>query len=204
MARQAILKAAGKNVVLKEDVASLKRGRSSSVSNAPTGPQRVPLGIKNANASTTTTLNLHASTAPLRPQRPSSLLRQSETAPELAKLAPPSIPLEVEEEDVSMDVEEEEEIIKEVVVVHARAELDEDDLDELDEDEDDEAVQDETEKVTVAQIWPQLSPRAAEKYKKQIEHIKASYKDDVDSADMTMVHEYAEEIFEYMHKLEVC
>lgn len=201
------LKVAGKNIALKEDVAASKRGRSSSVSTtAPSGPQRVPLGVKNSNGTTATaTHKLHASTAPLRPQRPSSLLRQSETAPELAKIAPRSVPQEVEEEDVDMDVEEVAQIVKEVVVSPVGPpELDDEDEDELDDDENNRTLGDETERVTVAQIWPQLTPRAADKFKKEIELIRASFQDDVDSTDMTMVHEYAEEIFEYMHKLEVC
>ncbi|KLO17149.1 hypothetical protein SCHPADRAFT_821952 [Schizopora paradoxa] len=101
-----------------------------------------------------------------------------------------------------MEVEEVAEIVNEVAISPVVAPELDDEEDELD-DEDNRAFDDETEKVSVAQIWPQLTPRAAEKYRKEIDLIRATFQDDVDSNDMTMVHEYAEEIFEYMHKLEV-
>ena len=74
-------------------------------------------------------------------------------------------------------------------------------VDELDEDEDDERNDADT--VTVAHIWPELTPRAAQRYRKEIDHIQETFHDEIDMYDTTMCHEYAEEIFEYMNKLEV-
>ena len=41
------------------------------------------------------------------------------------------------------------------------------------------------------------------RYQKEIEQIRAGFRDEVDMFDTTMVSEYSEEIFEYMSKLEV-
>lgn len=53
------------------------------------------------------------------------------------------------------------------------------------------------------QLWPTLTPRAAEKYRQEIDHIQKTFHDEIDMFDTTMVSEYADEIFEYMSKLEV-
>lgn len=171
----------------------MKRARSSSLA-AATGPQRVPLGpvkvIGNATASNTTVKVDLPNAGPIRPQRPTSL-RQSETAPELYKPTPITVPEEIEEsEDDSMDIEQDDAVVREVEAM----------IDETDELQDDEK---ETDPVPVAHIWPALSPEAASRYKQEIDRIQATFHDEVDMFDTTMVSEYADEIFEYMERLEV-
>jgi hypothetical protein len=51
--------------------------------------------------------------------------------------------------------------------------------------------------------WTMASPATQASYQRQLEKIRATFKDEVDEWDATMVSEYAEEIFEYMAKLEV-
>jgi hypothetical protein len=52
-------------------------------------------------------------------------------------------------------------------------------------------------------VWPDMYPELKEKYKRQIQAIRGKFEDEVDPLDTTMASEYAEEIFEYMGKLEV-
>jgi hypothetical protein len=68
----------------------------------------------------------------------------------------------------------------------------EEEADELDEDD-----------VPVECIWPELTPRAAHRYKTEIDRINATFNDEIDMFDTTMVSEYSQEIFDYMSKLEV-
>ncbi|KAF8340688.1 cyclin-like protein [Cantharellus anzutake] len=51
--------------------------------------------------------------------------------------------------------------------------------------------------------WTQASPESEARYAKEITDIKASFKDEVDGWDVTLVSEYSEDIFEYMGKLEL-
>ena len=161
---------------------------------AATGAQRVPLGPIRppVNVATSVTATAVASKGPLRPQRP-PVIRQSETAPELHKPEPVA---EVEKDEPeaaedSMEVEEEE-AVQEAAEPPASNEAKEPD-----------AKAEDDEDVPVQHIWPEMSPRAAEKYKSEIEHIQKTFHDEVDMFDTTMVSEYADEIFEYMSKLEV-
>lgn len=175
--------------LLKDDT-GLKRARSASLA-AATGPQRVPLGpvkgVANATSISTTVKVELPSSGPLRPQRPTSL-RPSETAPELYKPTPVAVPEEIDEsEDESMDIEQDDVVAKEVEAM----------VDELQDDER------EADPIPVTRIWPELSPEAAARYRNEIERIQATFNDEVDMFDTTMVSEYAEEIFEYMEKLEV-
>lgn len=184
---------------MKEE-AGLKRNRSASLA-AASGVQRVPLGpVRTNNATSTTTASTTGTVAPStkRAQRPATgTIRQSETAPELSKA--PSKPVIVEdvaaEADDSMDIVEQE-VVAEVAssTRSAKSSPVEPPV---------ESREDEEEHVAVHQIWPALSPRAAEKYKREIEHIQKTFHDELDQFDTTMVHEYAEDIFGYMGELEV-
>ncbi|KIO34357.1 hypothetical protein M407DRAFT_64372 [Tulasnella calospora MUT 4182] len=51
--------------------------------------------------------------------------------------------------------------------------------------------------------WTFASPTTNARYQAAIQQIKDTFKDEVDETDMTMVSEYADEIFAYMGKLEV-
>lgn len=191
-----VAKITGK-ATLKEE-AGLKRNRSASLA-AATGAQRVPLGpVRPNNATSTTTTTVAPSTARL--QQPAiGSIRQSETAPELSKPTVKAVVVEdVDlEDDDSMDVVEQE-VVAEVhqSTRSAKYEAAEQCV------EEDENVEDE--EPAVHQIWPALTPRAAEKYKCEIDQIQKTFHDELDMFDTTMVHEYADDIFEYMGDLEVC
>lgn len=200
---------------------SLKRGRSNTL-DASSGAQRIPLGpvrpkvnVATANTATEAPIKL-----PLRPQRPPLAIRQSETAPELSRLArepepeaepePESEHEEGEEdedelsaEEDSMEIEEEEE--KEVAEQVATSEpvTEKEAVEAETEFEVKSKEEDEEDEVPVELIWPEISPKAADKYRKEIEHIQKTFNDEVDMFDTTMVSEYSDEIFEYMSKLEV-
>ncbi|KAG8863184.1 methyltransferase protein [Tulasnella sp. 330] len=51
--------------------------------------------------------------------------------------------------------------------------------------------------------WTFASPATNARYQSAVEDIRATFKDEIDEFDMTMVSEYSQEIFEYMAKLEV-
>ncbi|KAG8929184.1 hypothetical protein FRC01_004720, partial [Tulasnella sp. 417] len=51
--------------------------------------------------------------------------------------------------------------------------------------------------------WTFASPTTNARYQAAIQQVKDTFKDEVDETDMTMVSEYADEIFAYMSKLEV-
>lgn len=52
-------------------------------------------------------------------------------------------------------------------------------------------------------IWPELGTERAQRFQSELDRIRENFNDVVDIDDTTMVCEYAEEIFEYMHELEV-
>ncbi|KAL5486181.1 CLB4 [Sanghuangporus weigelae] len=194
----------------------LKRGRSATL-DASSGAQRIPLGPirPNVNVATSNTATEAPARLPLRPQRP-PVIRQSETAPELSKLArepePESEPEpepEAESEDElsakedSMDVEEEEKEVAEQVAESRAVTVKEPIGAEPEAEVKDESEDDDDEDVPVELIWPAISPKAAEKYRNEIGHIQKTFHDEVDMFDTTMVSEYSEEIFDYMSKLEL-
>lgn len=51
--------------------------------------------------------------------------------------------------------------------------------------------------------WTFASPATNARYQAAVDDIQATFKDEIDEFDMTMVSEYAEDIFSYMGKLEV-
>ena len=113
----------------------------------------------------------------------------------MRKDATQTVPAEVADTDDDMEVEDE------VVVVEEPAKMNEEpDTEEVDQLRDDDS--DEEDSLPVKQIWPAISPEAARRYKQEIDDIRRSFTDEVDMLDTTMVSEYAEEIFEYMEKLE--
>ncbi|KZT29886.1 A/B/D/E cyclin [Neolentinus lepideus HHB14362 ss-1] len=53
-----------------------------------------------------------------------------------------------------------------------------------------------------ARVWPEVSTEQGKRYKQELESIKATFEDEVDIYDTTMVSEYSEDIFQYMADLE--
>ena len=52
-------------------------------------------------------------------------------------------------------------------------------------------------------LWPEYSPAHAARYASEISALRAKFQEEEEEHDSTMVHEYADEIFEYMNTLEV-
>lgn len=178
----------------------MKRGRSATLDSS-SAPQRVPLGPKRppVNVATSVSSTSIPNPAPLRAQRP-TIIRPSETAPELHKpaLQPTSVPPPVknvdEADEDSMEIEEQE-VVDEVTQAKSEEHLPR---------VEDEGPEDEAEdKVPVQHIWPAMSPNAAARLRNEIEQIQKTFHDEVDMFDTTMVSEYSDDIFEYMSNLEV-
>ncbi|KDQ57168.1 hypothetical protein JAAARDRAFT_130975 [Jaapia argillacea MUCL 33604] len=75
----------------------------------------------------------------------------------------------------------------------------------VDSDEEDLDDEEETAKVAgerVARVWPDVSTEHAKRYEREIDAIRATFEDEVDPYDTTMVSEYSEDIFHYMENLE--
>ena len=134
----------------------------------------------------------HARASSTRVQRPQTQVAR------VGNRVPVRVPQEylIDEEDadleivneVDMDVEEAIEIEEEVCVVDER------DIDSMEP----EAVEE-----PVPRVWPEVSTARAQRYQREVDHVKHTYRDPVDEYDMTMVSEYAEDIFDYMNELEV-
>lgn len=90
---------------------------------------------------------------------------------------------EPEDETTMEDVEEAEEPVEDVPSSQRSGAAEDEEMDEDD--------------------WTFASPKTNAKYQAAVEQVKATFKDEIDEFDMTMVSEYADEIFAYMGKLEV-
>lgn len=74
---------------------------------------------------------------------------------------------------------------------------------ELQHDDDGEVSEEEEPLAKRQRIWPDVNTERAQRYRREVDEIKETFRDEVDEFDMTMVSEYAEDIFEYMQELEV-
>jgi hypothetical protein len=190
-------KAAGKDGKDKESAeTSLKRSRSSSLA-AALGPQRVPLGPGRVAPAQTVQAPAHTRTSSIRVQKPPVTRAIQRKAPAVHN--PPPVQ---DEDDIeqSMDIEDasadEEDPSMGIGADQVEAMIDARDDDEEDEDN-------EVETYSKPSVWPQVSPQRAERYKREVEAVRAVFEDEQDMFDTTMVSEYAEEIFVYMNELEV-
>ncbi|TFK50110.1 A/B/D/E cyclin [Heliocybe sulcata] len=73
---------------------------------------------------------------------------------------------------------------------------------EVDSDVDELEEQEEVAPPNAARVWPEVSTEQGKRYKQELETVKATYEDEVDIFDTTMVSEYSDDIFEYMAELE--
>jgi hypothetical protein len=112
---------------------------------------------------------------------------------------------EDEENDDGMEVEEFDEPEAEASLIVGEQEVEA--MVGLDDTEAEEAEKEETAKVATAskppRIWPDVSTDRAARYRREVDAIREVFEDEVDVYDTTMVSEYAEDIFDYMGKLEV-
>jgi len=186
--------AAGKE---KEEV-GLKRGRSDSISCA----QRVPLGPGRAPAAPP--VNARVAVARARANY-ATTRRNSQVTTSISQ--PIVVPLAEEIESVKdvpqseMDIEDDpaEELHDETENISEREAESMTGIEQSDEDGTPEPIQ----ASKHPRMWPEVSSERATRYTKELQAIRATFEDEVDMFDTTMVSEYAEEIFEYMCDLEV-
>ncbi|KAH9838411.1 cyclin [Rhodofomes roseus] len=174
--------------------AGIKRSASTTFAS---GPQRVPLA--STRAAPNAPAAAHARASSIRVQRPHN------PPARVAHRVPVPVPQEylVHEEDVDvdevdMDVEYQDGVPTQDIQVEDDEAyvVDERDTEAMEPD----AVEDEPEQAP--RVWPEMSTERAQRYQREIDEIKYRYKDPVDEFDMTMVSEYAEDIFDYMNDLE--
>lgn len=186
------------NGKVKEVQPVLKRTASTSLA-ATTGPQRVPLATtRNA------TNGGHVRASSIRVQRPHGPAR-------VVHRVPVPVPQEYlepspEEDDVDMEDEEQPAPARPLSVeeVSLLVSQDEGDMaaDAVEVESDDEDAEHAL-GPKPGRMWPEVSTERAQRYKREVDEIRETFEDTVDEFDMTMVSEYAEEIFEYMNELEV-
>jgi len=186
--------AAGKE---KEEV-GLKRGRSDSISCA----QRVPLGPGRAPAAPP--VNARVAVARARANY-ATVRRNSRVTTSISQpiVVPPTEEVE-SVKDVSqseMDIEDDlaEELHDETENISEREAESMIGIEQSNEDGTPEPIQ----ASKHPRMWPEVSSERATHYAKELQAIRATFEDEVDMFDTTMVSEYAEEIFEYMCDLEV-
>ena len=75
-------------------------------------------------------------------------------------------------------------------------------VDESDEEDIDETAQ--LPPAKIQRVWPEVSTQRKKRFRREVEAVQERFEDHVNVHDMTMVSEYADEIFEYMNDLEVC
>ena len=117
----------------------------------------------------------------------------------MANRVPVPVPQEylIDEEDLDIDevdMEVEEAVRTEAIEVEDVCVVDEHDID---------SMEPEAAEEQAPRFWPEVSTVQAQRYQREVDHVKHTYKDPVDEYDMTMVSEYAEDIFDYMNELEV-
>lgn len=185
------------NGKVKEVQPVLKRTASTSLA-ATTGPQRVPLATtRNA------TNGGHVRASSIRVQRPHAPARVVHRVP----VPVPQEYLEPSPEEDDVDMEDEEQpaparplSVEEVSLLVSQEEGDmaADAVEVESDDEDAEYALG----PKPGRMWPEVSTERAQRYKREVDEIRETFEDTVDEFDMTMVSEYAEEIFEYMNELE--
>ncbi|KAG8991507.1 hypothetical protein FRB94_012451 [Tulasnella sp. JGI-2019a] len=169
-------------------------------------PSVRPAPARSASVNITGVITQNANGAPVRPlpSRARTLTASNLAAP--PKPAPAEDVMEIEEVDEGGDTEldEPKQAVMEV--------LEEADEEEIEEQKGHAKVtrQRSVQIIDVDQVaepdeddWTFASPATNARYQAAVEEIRATFKDEIDEFDMTMVSEYSEEIFEYMAKLEV-
>jgi len=190
--------AAGKE---KEEV-GLKRGRSDSISCA----QRVPLGPGRAPAALPPSIPVNARVAVARARAHYATTRRNSRL--TTSISQPIVVPPAEEVESVKDVSQSEMDIEDDPAEEPHEETENDSereaasmigIEQSDEDGTPEPIQ----ASKHPRMWPEVSSERATRYAKELQAIRATFEDEVDMFDTTMVSEYAEEIFEYMCDLEV-
>lgn len=133
-----------------------------------------------------------------RTQRPQT------QAARAANRVPVPVPQEyLVDEDADLEIVDEVDMdVEEAVQTQAIDIEDDDDVCVVDE-RDIDSMEPETVEEQAPRVWPEVSTARAHRYQREVDHVRHTYKDPVDEYDMTMVSEYAEDIFDYMNELEV-
>lgn len=140
----------------------------------------------------------HARASTTRVQRPQT------QAARVINRVPVPVPQDylVDEEDADLDIVDEVDMDVEEGIPTQAIEIEDDEVCVVDE-RDIDSMEPEAIEEQVPRVWPEVSTARAERYQREVDQIKHTYKDPVDEYDMTMVSEYAEDIFDYMNDLEV-
>ncbi|KZT07639.1 A/B/D/E cyclin [Laetiporus sulphureus 93-53] len=167
----------------------LKRSYSSTFL-SKSGPQRVRLGSNREppiHHSRSTSVQILAPLARVAQRAPISVSQE---------VFKPARSEEAACEEDGMEVEEHHVASVHIVKEHQT-------LENVDRNQDEE--QDQNDPVVQAKrprIWPDVATDRVRRYHQEVNEIKETFQDPVDEFDMTMVSEYTEDIFQYMHKLE--
>ena len=183
---------------LKEEPASLKRGRSDSTTVA----QRVPLGPGRAQVAPPVANSVTAR-APTVRARISTVARRITRVP-----APTAVAKEVEEARYNNDAHAEMDVEEDTAATERRETkgnaLRTEETENFPRFDDSDNEDDEVElpPAKIQRVWPEVSTEHRKRFKREVEAVQERFEDVVNVQDMTMVSEYADEIFEYMNDLE--
>ncbi|XP_006459343.1 hypothetical protein AGABI2DRAFT_134807 [Agaricus bisporus var. bisporus H97] len=185
-----------KPAVGKEKEVGLKRGRSDSSSLAqrvPLGPGRAPAAHSIANST-----NPRAAVARARASY-TATRRTSRIATSVSQPVIPTQEIETVKDhpQSEMDVEEDLDDQQDDEVEANEREVE--DMIGVEQSDEEEQL---AEKPKSPRIWPEIGTERARRYAKELQTIRETFHDEVDTYDTTMVSEYAEDIFEYMCDLE--
>ena len=194
-----------------KDVVQTGHKRSRSASLAAAAVQRIPLGRGKAPAvqrDAPAVAPTRATIAIKGGQRPAVALR-----PVQKTVIPEEYPIALagkKDESDAMDVEELKpsasgpfaaESSTEPFEIHSSQEVQ--DMIQVDDDDDDDDDW-KAEQQKGPRVWPELGTERKQRFQSQVDQIREYFHDEPDEEDPTMVSEYADEIFGYMHDLEVC
>lgn len=134
-----------------------------------------------------------------RIQRPPIKATQRVPAPKA-----PIVEVEEDEDEDSMEIEDEDAVQNEVNVAEDPTHISSEEVENMVEVESyEELLQPEALTTRTTRIWPELGTTRADRYRKEVDDIRERFQDEADDEDVAMVSEYSDEIFEYMHELEV-
>ncbi|KAL7279032.1 hypothetical protein ACG7TL_006865 [Trametes sanguinea] len=177
----------------------LKRSRSASLA-AANGPQRVPLGVGKA-APTVAPTQLH-NRLPQRVHRPQIPLPAARRVP--VPQEPPAqvaVPEVLVSNDDDMEIEDHPAADQYAAEEAQLTELS-DREEELAQEDEGDVSEDEEPLAKRPRIWPDVSTERAHRYRRELEEVRENFVTEPEEEEVTMVSEYADDIFEYMHELE--
>jgi len=169
--------------------------------------QRIPLGPGRAQIAPPVANAVNARAPLIRPRIPTINNKRIVT-----RIAPPIVAVEDEDDQrhdeppqSEMDVEEDAAVVNPEPEPEASPLVSAKGMEVMVEESEEEDIETTAQLpgLNVQRIWPDVATDRRMKCEKKVQAIRDVFRDDVDMYDITMVSEYAEEIFEYMCDLEV-